>query len=74
MVRKRLGEIFEKLDADCDGFICGEKISIKKIGTDVLEIFTPFFCQMEKEGLAYTKETFFVAGRLLLEVKFAFLG
>ncbi len=47
---KKLSEIFLMLDSDGDGLISAQKIDISVLTPEILEIFTPLFCEMEEMG------------------------
>lgn len=44
---RKFHEIFLQLDSDGDGVISAEQIDISQLSPDILEIFTPLFCEME---------------------------
>lgn len=45
---KKFSEIFSMLDSDGDSLISAQKIDISVLTPEVLEIFTPLFCEMEE--------------------------
>ena len=58
-------QIFMWLDSDNDGQISAEKIDISKIPSDLLEVLSPLFCEMDELCQALDAEEFIDAvGRL----------
>ncbi len=64
---ERLSEIFDVLDSDGDGLISSQKIDISALTPEVLEIFTPLFCEMEELAQTLDLEEFVDASKRLLD-------
>lgn len=58
MMRRRLEDIFRRLDNDGDGLISSAKIDISSVGTDVLETLAPLLCEMEERNQTLDFEGF----------------
>ena len=58
MMRRRLEDIFRRLDNDGDGLISSAKIDISSVGTDVLETLAPLLCEMEERNQTLDFEIF----------------
>jgi len=58
MMRRRLEDIFRRLDNDSDGYISSAKIDISSVGTDVLETLAPLLCEMEERNQTLDFEGF----------------
>jgi len=58
MMRRRLEDIFRKLDSDGDGYISSAKIDISPVGTEVLETLAPLLCEMEERNQTLDFEAF----------------
>ena len=64
---KRFREIFELLDSDGDGHISAQKIDISILTPEMLEIFTPLFCEMEELGQSLDLDEFIDASKWLYQ-------
>ena len=51
------------LDSDGDGLISAQKIDISVLTPEILEIFTPLFCEMEEMGQTLDIEEFVDASK-----------
>ena len=70
MMRRRLEDIFRRLDNDSDGLISSAKIDISSVGTDVLETLAPLLCEMEERNQTLDFEGFCEQTEKLLRVYF----
>jgi len=68
MMRRRLEDIFRKLDSDGDGYISSAKIDISPVGTEVLETLAPLLCEMEERNQTLDFEAFCEETEKLLKV------
>ena len=55
------------LDSDGDGLISAQKIDISVLTPEILEVFTPLFCEMEELGQTLDIEEFVDASKRLFD-------
>jgi len=66
MKERRLKDIFTTLDHDGDNVISANKIDISGLPTDLLEVLTPLFCEMEESDQTLNFDEFYDASDRLI--------
>lgn len=64
---EKFKEIFQILDSDGDGLISAQWIDISVMSPEILQIFTPLFCEMEEMNQTLDLEEFVDASKRLYE-------
>ncbi|KAL4472504.1 hypothetical protein ABPG74_018453 [Tetrahymena malaccensis] len=57
--KRKIEELFNKLDDDCDGFISGNKIAIEKIDKNVVILLLPILEEIDKRCLELDFQQFY---------------
>ncbi|KAL4499873.1 hypothetical protein ABPG72_015222 [Tetrahymena utriculariae] len=57
--KRKIEELFNKLDDDCDGFISGNKITIEKIDKNVVILLLPILEEIDKRCLELDFQQFY---------------
>lgn len=65
--RNKMGEIFDRLDADQDGLISTEKMELSALSEDMHELFKPLLLELEQLQEPLNKEEFVDATNRLYE-------
>lgn len=66
--KQKLGEIFELMDSDFDGFISAQKIELGGLSPDLIRIFYPLIVEMEEINQGLDKDEFVDASLRLFNV------
>lgn len=67
-LQQSLVELFKAFDADDNGYITGDEISLDNVSAQILEIFLPLFVEMEKFGERLSLEDFVDSATFLYKV------